>query len=60
MSLPDMPLGPTDLLVRPLGVGTNTWKDEAGTGPDSTNPAAAVETALASGVNLFDTAEIYN
>ena len=60
MSLPDMPLGPTDLLVRPLGVGTNTWKDEAGTTPDSTNPAAAVESALASGINLFDTAEIYN
>ena len=60
MTLPDMPLGPTDLLLRPLGVGTNTWKDEAGATPDSTNPAAAVESALASGVSLFDTAEIYN
>ena len=60
MSLPDMPLGPTDLLLRPLGVGTNTWKDEAGTTPDSTNPADAVEGALSAGVNLFDTAEIYN
>ena len=60
MSLPDMPLGPTDLLLRPLGVGTNTWKDEAGTTPDSPNPAAAVEAAIAAGVNRFDTAEIYN
>jgi aryl-alcohol dehydrogenase-like predicted oxidoreductase len=55
-----MPLGPTDLLLRPLGVGTNTWKDEAGTAPDSTNPAAAIESAIGSGINLFDTAEIYN
>ena len=60
MSLPDMPLGPSDLLLRPIGVGTNTWKDEAGTTPDSTNPADAVEGALSAGVNLFDTAEIYN
>lgn len=60
MSLPDMPLGPTDLLVRPLGVGTNSWTDEAGADPDATNPAAAVEAALAAGVSVFDTAEIYN
>ena len=60
MILPDMPLGPTDVLLRPLGVGTNTWKNEAGATPDATNPADAVEGALSAGVNLFDTAEIYN
>lgn len=55
-----MPLGATDVLLRPLGVGTNTWTGEAGAEVDSTNPAAAVEAAIAAGVNLFDTAEIYN
>ena len=60
MSLPDMPLGSTDVLLRPLGVGTNSWGDEAGEDVGATNPAAAVEAAIASGVNLFDTAEIYN
>ena len=60
MSLPDMPLGATDLLLRPLGVGTNSWGDEAGEEVGATNPAAAVEAAIAAGVNLFDTAEIYN
>ena len=60
MSLPDMPLGSTDVLLRPLGVGTNSWGDEAGEEVGATNPAAAVEAAIASGVNLFDTAEIYN
>ena len=60
MSLPDMPLGATDLLLRPLGVGTNSWGDEAGEEVGATNPAAAVEAAIASGVTVFDTAEIYN
>ncbi len=60
MSLPEMPLGSTDVLLRPLGVGTNSWGDEAGEEVSATNPAAAVEAAIASGVNLFDTAEIYN
>ena len=60
MSLPDMPLGSTDVLLRPLGVGTNSWGDEAGEEVGATNPAAAVEAAIASGVAFFDTAEIYN
>ena len=60
MSLPDMPLGSTGVMVRPLGVGTNSWGDHAGEGVGATNPAAAVEAALAAGVSLFDTAEIYN
>ena len=60
MSLPDMPLGSTDVLLRPLGVGTNSWGDEAGEEVGATNPAAAVEAAIASGVTVFDTAEIYN
>ncbi len=60
MSLPDMPLGSTDVLLRPLGVGTNSWGDEAGEDVGATNPAAAVEAAIASGVAFFDTAEIYN
>ena len=60
MSLPDMPLGSSTILMRPLGVGTNTWKEEVSRNSDSTNPEAAVQGSLAVGVHFFDTAEIYN
>ena len=62
MALPDMPLGPTDTMLRPLGVGTNTWTDKAGASADAdaTNPAAAVEAALDAGIGFFDSAEIYS
>ncbi len=62
MTLPDMSLGPTGALLRPLGVGTNTWTDETGADgdADATNPAAAAEAALAEGIGFFDSAEIYS
>ncbi|MDE2932786.1 MAG: aldo/keto reductase [Chloroflexota bacterium] len=59
MSLPDMPLGPTDLLVRPLGVGTMRWGEEPDESAEPTDPAATFEAAIAAGVSVFDTAEGY-
>ncbi len=59
MALPDMPLGPTDLLLRPLGVGTMRWGEETDGSADETDPAATFEAAIAAGVSLFDTAEGY-
>jgi aryl-alcohol dehydrogenase-like predicted oxidoreductase len=57
------PLGSTDLLVSSLGVGTWAWGDKLfwGYGSDYTDAELeeAFYTALAEGITLFDTAEIY-
>jgi aryl-alcohol dehydrogenase-like predicted oxidoreductase len=51
-----LPLGKTDVLVSPVGVGTNSWgaKGEADPGKHATFAAL-----LDSGITFFDTAEIY-
>ena len=50
-------LGQTGIRVSPLGVGSNAW----GAGPKADPAQGAVfEAALQAGINLFDTAEIYN
>lgn len=58
-----IPLGATDLLVSPLGLGTWAWGDKLfwGYGSDYTDAELeqAFHTALAEGITLFDTAEIY-
>ena len=59
MSLPDMPLGPTDLLLRPLGVGTMRWGEPPDEGTTPTDPASTFEAATAGGISVFDTAEGY-
>ncbi len=59
MSVPDMPLGPTDHLLRPLGIGTMRWGEEVAGGADPTDPSATFDAAIASGVSMFDTAEGY-
>jgi aryl-alcohol dehydrogenase-like predicted oxidoreductase len=49
-------LGKSSLLVSPLGVGTNRWRQ-------GTNDAAVLQTFVSSldvGVNFFDTAELYS
>jgi aryl-alcohol dehydrogenase-like predicted oxidoreductase len=50
-------LGLSDLLVSPLGVGTNRWGDNGKPDPEM---KATFEAALAAGINFFDTAEIYS
>ncbi len=55
-------LGTSDVLISPMGVGVMTWggttRTYGGTrGRDA--EADALETSLASGVNFFDTAEMY-
>ena len=49
-------LGSSELMVSPLGVGTNTWGFIL-----KANPALkdTFETALSLGINFFDTAEVY-
>jgi aryl-alcohol dehydrogenase-like predicted oxidoreductase len=51
------PLGATDLIISPLGVGTNKW----GTGRGQNNESVfeAFQASLTAGINFFDTAEIY-
>ena len=60
MTLPDMRLGATDVQLRPLGVGTNSWGARRGEGDDATRPRAAFDAATNAGIRLIDTAEIYN
>ena len=60
MTLPDMPFGPTELRLRPLGIGTNSWGARRGEGEDATRPRAAFEAAMGNGVRLIDTAEVYS
>ena len=55
-------LGKSDVHVSRIGVGTMTWGGKTriyggAHGPDA--EARALETSLAAGVNLFDTAEMY-
>ena len=50
-------LGASDLRVSPLGVGTNAWGNQRQ--PDPALPGV-FQAALDAGINLFDTAEIYN
>lgn len=50
-------LGATELIVSPLGVGTNKW----GAGRSQNNEAVfeAFQSSLNAGINFFDTAEVY-
>lgn len=49
-------LGESDLLVSPLGVGTNKWGADGKPDPEM---KAAFDAALGAGINFFDTAEVY-
>ena len=49
-------LGTSDLLVSPIGVGTNSWGSNGTPDPEM---KATFEEALKAGINFFDTAEIY-
>jgi aryl-alcohol dehydrogenase-like predicted oxidoreductase len=49
-------LGPTELRVSPMGVGTNSWGVRRGADPGK---LPAFNALLNAGINLFDTAEIY-
>ncbi len=49
--------GSTDLQVSPLGIGTNRWGERRKADP---RLRPTFESALAAGINFFDTAEIYN
>ena len=60
MTLADVRFGPTELRLRPLGIGTNSWGARRGQGEDATRPRAAFEAAMSNGVRLIDTAEVYN
>ena len=56
-------LGPTDIQISSLGIGTWAWGDrmmwQFGKGYGSIDIEAAYQTALAHGINFFDTAELY-
>ena len=56
-------LGPTDIEISPLGFGTWAWGDRLmwgyGKGYSESDLREAFEAVLASGVNFFDTAEVY-
>jgi aryl-alcohol dehydrogenase-like predicted oxidoreductase len=51
-----IPLGKTDVMVSPIGVGTNSWGSR--TGPDH-DKHATFAALLDGGITFFDTAEIY-
>ena len=51
------PLGATDLIISPLGVGTNKWG--AGRNQNNESVFEAFQASLTAGINFFDTAEIY-
>src|SRR4051794_24626734 len=56
-------LGATDLQVSPIGVGAWSWGDKFiwgyGKGYNESDVRAAYRAALDSGLNWFDTAELY-
>ncbi len=55
-------LGKSEVVVSPLGIGVMTWGSRTRTYGGSRGPEAeraAFETSLASGVDFFDTAEMY-
>jgi aryl-alcohol dehydrogenase-like predicted oxidoreductase len=49
-----IPLGPTDLRVSPIGVGTNRWGSRG-----QVDPRGAFDAIAAAGITFFDTAEVY-
>jgi aryl-alcohol dehydrogenase-like predicted oxidoreductase len=51
-----IPLGKTDVMVSPMGVGTNSWGSRKGPDHDKSATFAAL---LDGGISFFDTAEIY-
>jgi aryl-alcohol dehydrogenase-like predicted oxidoreductase len=61
--LPSIQLGPTDVTIRPLGLGAWQWGDTRFWGFDaSTGPALAREAfdaSLDAGITFIDTAELY-
>lgn len=61
--IPDLPLGATGIRVSPLGIGAWAWGDRMfwgyGRGYAVQDVRDAFETALAAGINFFDTAEVY-
>ena len=56
-NLDRIPLGQTGIQISPLGVGSNAWGAN-NRGDPALRPV--FEAALAAGINLFDTAEVYN
>ena len=58
-----VPLGKTDILVTPLGIGAWSWGDRVfwGYGRDygETDVKAAFDVSIEAGINFFDTAEVY-
>ena len=56
-------LGPTDVMISPLGIGTWSWGDtliwQYGQSHTEADVQQAFETALQAGINFYDTAEIY-
>ncbi|CAI5967729.1 unnamed protein product, partial [Closterium sp. NIES-64] len=59
---PLIPLGQSELCVSPLGIGTLQWGDpRSGFGEQysAADLAEAFRAALAGGINLFDSAEVY-
>jgi len=63
ISLGQISLGKTDVLISPLGIGTWSWGDNLfwGYGQDYRDPdlAAAFQTSVEQGITFFDTAEVY-
>ncbi len=51
-----VPLGASEVLVSPVGVGTNSWGSRTGPDPDKLATFRALREA---GISFFDTAEIY-
>ncbi len=56
-------LGPTEIRISPLGIGTWAWGDRLfwgyGRGYTDADLQAAFGTSLEAGINFFDTAEVY-
>ena len=60
---PLIPLGKTELLISPLGLGTWQWGDRIVWGYGQTHSdidiRATFDVSLSAGINFFDTAEVY-
>ena len=56
-------LGPTDIRISPLGIGTWSWGDSFywgyGKGYDDSDIETAFQASVEAGINFYDTAEIY-
>jgi aryl-alcohol dehydrogenase-like predicted oxidoreductase len=56
-------LGPTDVMISPLGIGTWSWGDtlfwQYGQSHTEADVQQAFQAALQAGINFYDTAEIY-